>query len=300
MARFVGVGAYKVAGGELREDVFSTDERCNMILVDPGLVETLAAAKLQDKAASLIGQGWAWSEVVSESHSYEVDRVAASRGFQRVEARGADREKGGYFVYCDQSGSMQINGPYMPKKDAKAHERKMGPGTASEAGAVEARVPDSLTAHKSAALQVALLKNQRVSLALLAAGVVAEFDRGPLQVRCDNQGHRIERLARGYEKTKPAEVLAAVDAAWESRIPEGADPFAWFLEQPEAVSIEAIVWKAARAFTIINGREGTPDGVAEIQQALGFNLADYADRRTMPSGLASSLIHRRRPTIQSA
>lgn len=280
MARFVGIEEYKTAGGETREDVFATDERENIIWADPGLVETLAAAKLEDKAAALVAQGWAWGEVVENAHSYDVDRVAESRGFQRVDMRGADRTKAGYFVYCDQSGSMQINGPYMPKKEAKAHERKKAGGDASQGVAAEAKVPDSLmhslTAHKSAALQVALMKNSRVALALLAANVVSDyFNRQHLNVRFENQGHRIASLARGYENTKPSAALAEIDEAWESRIPEGTEPLSWFLEQPEAVSLEAIVWGSARSFSIINGREGTPEGVDALQQALGFNLADH-------------------------
>jgi ParB family transcriptional regulator, chromosome partitioning protein len=280
MAKFVGVEVYTAAGGELREDVFATDERDNTILVDPGLVESLAAAKLEDKAVALVEQGWSWGEVVQEAHSYEVDRVAAARGLQRVDARGADRTKAGYFVHCDQSGSMQINGPYMPKKEARAHERKKGGAAASEGVAVEAKVPDSLmnslTAHKSAALQVALLKTPRVALALLAANVVSDFyDRQHLNVRFENQGHRIASLARGYEDTKPSAALAEADASWESRIPEGTEPFAWFLDQPEAVALEAIVWGTARCFSIINGRDGTPEGVGALQQALAFNLADH-------------------------
>lgn len=119
------------------------------------------------------------------------------------------------------------------------------------------------------------MKNSRVALALLAANVVSSFDRHHLGMRFDSQNHRIASLARGYDKTKPAEALAAADESWETRILEGSAPFAWFLAQPESVSIDAIVWATARSFTIINGREGTPEGVAEIQEALGFNLADH-------------------------
>ncbi len=280
LARFVGVDVYKGAGGEVRQDLFADDAGDGLILVDPGLVETLAAAKLADKSSALVGQGWAWGEVLEHAYSHDVGREAASRGFLRVDAKDADRSRAGYFVYCDQSGHQQIDGPYMPKKEAKAQERAKGGAVASEGVAAEARVPESLmqslTAHKSAALQVALLQAPRVALALLAANVLSDyFNRTHLRVRCESQGSHIESMARGFEKTKPAQVLAAADAAWESRVPEGTDAFPWFLEQPQAVSIDAIVWSATRSFTIINGRKGTPEGAAEIQRALGFNLADH-------------------------
>lgn len=35
------------------------------------------------------------------------------------------------------------------------------------------------------------------------------------------------------------------------------------------------MWGTARSFSIINGRDGTPEGVAELQRALAFNLADH-------------------------
>lgn len=281
LVRFVGLEAYKAAGGEVREDLFATEKSGDaFILSDPGLVETIAAAKLQDKVEGMLAQGWSWAEAVDAVHSHDVSSIARERGVQRAEARGADRSKGGYFVYCDQSGHMQIDGPYMAKKDAKAQEKARTGGKAGEGeGEGTAKTPDSLmsslTAHKSAALQCALLGSPRVALALLASNIMADLDRFHLEVRFDNQSHRIESLARGFEQTKAAQILAEADKVWEGRIPEDVEPLAWFLSQPEAVSLEAIVWGAARSFQIINSREGTPDGVEQLQKALSFSLPAY-------------------------
>jgi ParB family chromosome partitioning protein len=279
LVRFVGLEAYREAGGELREDLFATDAIDAMILVDPGLVESLARAKLEDKVAALLGQGWAWAEALEQVHNYDVRREAASRGFLRVEVRGTERSTSGYFVYCDQSGNLQIDGPYMAKKEAKALERKKAGVSDSEGVAAEPRISESLmtslTAHKTAALQCALLKTPRVALALLAANAVSQFyGQGRLRVRFDSQRDRLESLARGFEQTKAAPALSEVDRVWEARIPEDADAFAWFLEQPEAVSIEAVVWATARAFNVIGGRTAAED-VADLEKALSFNLADY-------------------------
>jgi len=282
LVRFVGIDAYKDAGGAVREDLFATEKSGEaFILSDPGLVETIAAAKLQEKAEGMLGQGWAWAEAVDAVNAYEVGNVARERGLQRGEARGADRGKSGYFVFCDQSGHMQIDGPYMPKKEAKAQERARSGGKGGEGeGAGAPKTPDSLmmslTAHKSAALQCALLANPRVTLALLAANVIADLrSHFHLEIRFDNQGHRIQSTARGYEQTKAAEVLGAADKVWEGRIPEDVEPFAWFISQPEAVSVEAIVWGTARSFQIINSRDGMPFGVDEMQQALKFSLPEH-------------------------
>jgi ParB-like chromosome segregation protein Spo0J len=276
LVRFVGLEAYKQAGGEVREDLFDTSGD-NLILTDPGLLETLAAAKLQDRAASLVQQGWAWAEVVTHSYSYDVSRHATSQGLVLIGATGADRSKAGYFVYCDGLGSMKVEGPFASRKDVRA-AKGQGQGDAGEdsPAKVSESLLTSLTAHKTAALQCALLGNQRVTLALLAANAVSlRYERRGLEVRFDSQGGHIERTARGYEGTRAATVLAEADKGWEGRIPEDADAFAWFLEQPESVALEAIVWATARSFTMVNGRIGTPDGVDKLQDALSFNLAEY-------------------------
>lgn len=280
LARFVTLDAYRAAGGELREDLFATQGTGDeFVLTDPGLVETLAAAKLHDKAEGMKAQGWSWVEPVMVGHAFDVQRLARERGLVRCEARGADRAKAGYFTYCDGSGHLQVDGPYMVKKEARAQERAKAAG-AGDAPQPEARIPESLmvslTAHKSAALQCALLSQPAVTLALLASSVVQDYSsRDHLQVRFESQRHHIERNARGFESTRPARVLAEVDALWEGRIPDDVEPFAWFLSQPESVSVEAIVWATARAFTITNPREGSPDGVEQLQAALKFSLADH-------------------------
>jgi ParB family chromosome partitioning protein len=131
-----------------------------------------------------------------------------------------------------------------------------------------------LTAHKTAALQSELMKHRRVTLALLAAQAVSEFSHGmPLQIRFESQAHRVENLARGYEQTSSADALAKADAVWDNRIPAEAEPFEWFLSQPESVSLEAIVWATARTFTIIHGRACHDTKV--LEKAMDFDLTKH-------------------------
>lgn len=55
---FVGLEAYKAAGGETREDLFAE----SVILTNPQQLETLAIAKLQDAADEVAkNEGWSWS-----------------------------------------------------------------------------------------------------------------------------------------------------------------------------------------------------------------------------------------------
>ena len=62
VARYVTLKAYEKAGGALRRDLFSDDEK-KAYLLDTALLESLATAKLQKKAQQIAAQGWKWVEV---------------------------------------------------------------------------------------------------------------------------------------------------------------------------------------------------------------------------------------------
>ena len=62
VARYVTLKAYEKAGGTLRRDLFSDDDK-KAYLLDTSLLESLATAKLQKKAQQIAAQGWKWVEV---------------------------------------------------------------------------------------------------------------------------------------------------------------------------------------------------------------------------------------------
>jgi ParB family chromosome partitioning protein len=62
VARYVTLKAYEKAGGALRRDLFSDDDK-KAYLLDTALLESLATAKLQKKAQQIAAQGWKWVEV---------------------------------------------------------------------------------------------------------------------------------------------------------------------------------------------------------------------------------------------
>jgi ParB family transcriptional regulator, chromosome partitioning protein len=64
LAQFVGVKAYEKAGGAVLRDLFDDDNAG--WLTDPALVNQLAAAKLDDIAAAVRGEGWKWVEIVPD------------------------------------------------------------------------------------------------------------------------------------------------------------------------------------------------------------------------------------------
>jgi ParB family chromosome partitioning protein len=62
LARFVTVKAYEKAGGPLRRDLFSDNDR-KAYLLDPALLERLAADKLGKRAKQLLSEGWKWVDI---------------------------------------------------------------------------------------------------------------------------------------------------------------------------------------------------------------------------------------------
>lgn len=72
VARFVGLGAYKKAGGSYSEDLFADE----LYLHDPAIINELATAKLE-RAAKKLGDAWGWIEINLEQQPITERRLTA-------------------------------------------------------------------------------------------------------------------------------------------------------------------------------------------------------------------------------
>jgi ParB family chromosome partitioning protein len=77
LALFVGIEAYAGAGGAVLRDLFDDG---NAWLTDPALLDRLAAAKLEQAAEAVRGEGWKWVEIMPDL-SWE-----ATKGYGHAEA----------------------------------------------------------------------------------------------------------------------------------------------------------------------------------------------------------------------
>ncbi|WP_442593302.1 ParB N-terminal domain-containing protein [Parapusillimonas sp. JC17] len=59
LVRFVGLDAYEAAGGCIRRDLFAQDDS-GVYVTDAALLETLVRQKLDEHAATVKAEGWAW------------------------------------------------------------------------------------------------------------------------------------------------------------------------------------------------------------------------------------------------
>lgn len=83
LVRFVGVDAYKEAGGAAAPDLFAEErDDPTLWLTDRDLIVRLAEAKLQPIAEKVRGEGWAWVEIA-------MDEI----GWQRFPARVRDERR---------------------------------------------------------------------------------------------------------------------------------------------------------------------------------------------------------------
>ena len=65
-ARFVGLKAYKAAGGTVEEDLFAAEDDRSVLICDVKLLGELASRKLQS-ARRKLGDGWRWIDTILEA-----------------------------------------------------------------------------------------------------------------------------------------------------------------------------------------------------------------------------------------
>ena len=84
VARFVGVGAYEAAGGQVLRDLFARDDESGVWFEDPVLLEKLATGKLQ-AAADELATRWKWAVAMIEVEWSDTAR------YGRIEPQPAHR-----------------------------------------------------------------------------------------------------------------------------------------------------------------------------------------------------------------
>ncbi|MGB7243778.1 MAG: ParB N-terminal domain-containing protein, partial [Sulfitobacter sp.] len=76
-AVFVGLEAYKAAGGRTGSDLFAEE----VLIDDPAILDALFGKKLEEAAVKLQAEGWKWAEAIGDSYIgwYQIDEMKLSR-----------------------------------------------------------------------------------------------------------------------------------------------------------------------------------------------------------------------------
>ena len=187
--------------------------------------------------------------------------VVATRGLTRPKERHAGSEAG------DPAGN-----------DDDAHT-----DTARTRAAFSEKLMRDLTAHRTAALQAALMQDPHVALVTLvhrmAETVFGQYGRGNDVVKVHvhvTSDYALAQSATDYEASPAGALLVRAATEWGDRLP--GDPealFRWLLAQGRDVLLDLLAYCTARSLDAVAARERTADQSDAIARALGVDMADW-------------------------
>lgn len=203
-AMFVGIEAYRGAGGKVQEDLFTERTR----LLNSALLDRLFAEKLEAAVANAQAEGWAWvksftdawpdynaSNGMTQIHRHPVDLPDADAdeldellrlGEQseltdeqltrllELETRASgdysdeDLAASGLWLYVDREGALCTHGPYRPREPQTGASGASTSAKVAESPALSASLTDDLRRIRLAALQLAAGDHIDLLLDLLA------------------------------------------------------------------------------------------------------------------------------------
>jgi ParB family chromosome partitioning protein len=168
--------------------------------------------------------------------------------------------------------SMQANGEEVP--------REMKAGMRAEYS--EKHMKD-MTAHRTAAMQAALVQNPRVALVALVSRMASTaFDvfrreDGGFKFSMEVMGNdALARDASDFGESPAAIVLAEAETQWGERLP--GDPtarFAWLMTQDQSVLLDLLAYCTARSFNVTTGFARVQDHSDVLAETMGVDMADW-------------------------
>ena len=161
---------------------------------------------------------------------------------------------------------------------SKARRQKDGPSQLPD------RLIEDLTAHRTAALRVALASNSEIALtAVIHAFALPLFYQyaadSSLTVRVDSA--ELRESAQGIEESPAGTAFATRHDAWKQRLPEAAEDFwAWLLVQEPAVRLDLLAHCAGCAVDAVRRpHEHTGSGrlihADQLVRAVDLDMAQW-------------------------
>lgn len=144
------------------------------------------------------------------------------------------------------------------------------------------RLMKDMTAHRTAALQAAMVDHPRVALVALvhrfALTLFGSYHSdSPVQIslRETSQG-TLAQNASEFGETPAAEALDRAETRWGDVLPgEPAALFRWLMTQPESTLLELLAYCTARSLDVQTGRERKANQSDTLADALGLDMADW-------------------------
>ena len=286
LVKFVGVETYVEAGGTITRDLF--DEDCEGFLSDRNLVMQLISARLEQEVETVRAEGWKWvkTEIVRD-HKLSYGRIWPSdEGEEEGQTTYAaeDISRAGAIVRVGYDGQLDIERGCIHPDDAKAEARREGSTKAKAANpsGYSAALVEDLTAHRTAALRIALAQNPAVALAMTVHALTVTLFHPGAEASCLDLRACSEPLVRHVrvQGDSPAhQAMAEEGERWGDRLPgDGEGLLDWCLDQSQEVLLELLAFLAALSVDGIEtkqGREGRHDHADRLGGALGLDMTQW-------------------------
>ncbi len=237
---------------------------------------------------------WEKVQPLNEQVESLEDKVEAIKT-ERIDLNGVDMLIAGAVVYLDE-GEIKCAKPLVRASDS-AELKKVVAGKGSEANdgddesgdaqnntpveQVSERLMTNLSAQRTAALQISLAKNQKVSLASLAACMASKqfrfgYHDDPVKVSMSYQWHTLEQSSPTMVQSPAYEELNVIKATWGARLPaESTALFAWFLQEPVETSVEMIAFCSATTVNALQGKNSNHVPAKELADAVSLDMAQW-------------------------
>lgn len=222
LAKFVTVEAYIQAGGIIQRDLFDTDNEGFM--PDRALALRLAHEKLEAAVEGVLAEGWKWAKAeVERDHAVHYGRVYRSREGEGVlRYSGENMAHAGAILRIGHDGVLAVVRGLVNPDDVKQAGNPSQVADAKDAAAIPASVVEELWAHRTAAIQAALVQNPAVALAVTIYTLALPLFAGRGSDSCLQiglKGLKPAGLVTAVEECDGHAVMAAEAGMWGERLP---------------------------------------------------------------------------------
>lgn len=288
LARFVTEETYIASGGAIQRDLFS--EQGEGYMPDRGLVLQLAAHKLEAAVQMVEAEGWKWVKAEME-RDYSTNYGRVRPDYEETEDgeriplySDEDKARAGAIVRIGHEGELDVSRGLIHPDDIKA-ERKQpeeGEEATKEVSAIPASVIRELSAHRTAAIRLAMTENPQVALAAAVHVLALPLVDGReyhSSLEIFRKSARVSEQVTVKDDCKAHAAMADHAAYWGERLPsKPAELFGWCLEQPQDVLLALLAY--CTALTVNASQERMEIGysaslahAADLADSLGLDMA---------------------------
>ena len=279
LAAFVGLDAYRAAGGGVLDDLFNP---ADSYLTDPALLHGLATAKLEAAAAEVQAEGWSWVlPQLERDYATPYRRLRGEQDEDGTTVFSADQlALAGARVTLGYDGGVEVDRGLVRPADARRTERVEGEPKPARLDYPAAVLLD-LTGHRTAALRLALAQRPDVALmAMVHAMVLAHRGLSGLGT-CLTVTMKHRDLSRVVTDLGECSAHAGMDAGlarWNHRIPaDTAALWDWLLIQDTEMLLDMLATFAALTLDVVTGTAhgGNIRHADQLAAALDLDMAKH-------------------------